>query len=143
MTDLHLSSRSNTLRRFRRSFTMIEMIVVLLIIAIMATMAVPNLGNTQRREFRLAVDQVADLLTMYAQRESLGEKIVGIQHDTQLGTLQLVVLDYDNTNPGAAANWRRDVYVKPVKLPVFMRPEDLEIYADGDFIDTSTWPLST
>lgn len=115
--------------------------MVVVMLAILAGMIVPRLSTNERREFRLAVDQVADLLTMYAQRESLGQKIVGLQQHGH--ALQLMLLDYDNTQPGASANWRSDVYVKPVKFPPFMRTEDVEIWADGEYVDTSTWPLST
>jgi type II secretory pathway pseudopilin PulG len=118
-------------------------LVVVIMLAILAGMIIPRLSTNDRRQFRLAVDQAADLLTMYAQRQSLGQKIVGLQQDAHANALQLLLLDYDNNNPGSPANWRSDVYVKPVKFPPFMRPENVEIWADGEYLDTSNWPLST
>lgn len=130
-------------RRLHPGFTLVEVLVVVVMMAILAGVIVPRLGTNERREFRLAVDQAADLLTMYAQRQSLGQKIVGLQQDLRSNSIQLLLLDYDNNNPGSPANWRRDVYVRSVKFPPFMRPEDVEIWADGDYIDTSSWPLSS
>lgn len=121
---------------------MIEMIVVVIILAMLASMIMPRLGNTDRREFKLAVEQVNDMLTMYAQRECLGEKIVGLQQNIPDNSLELVLLDFDNARPEIPATWRRDFYVKPVKFPPFMRPEDIEVYADGESADIATWPLS-
>src|SRR5262245_48112392 len=106
-------------QRTPRGFTLIEMIVVVVILAIMAAMVVPRLGSSQRREFHLAIDQVSDLLTMYAQRESLGQKIVGLQYAGN--EVRMMVLDYDNSRPGSPATWHTDVYVEPVTLPGFMR----------------------
>jgi prepilin-type N-terminal cleavage/methylation domain-containing protein len=126
----------------RRAFTLLEVIVVIAVLAVLATMIVPQLKGNDRREFRHAVDQVADLLTMYAQRQSLGEKVVGIGHDRSQNWLTLMVIDTDNIS-GVTGAWRMDRYVDPVKFPNFMTANDVAIVADGDHYDASQWPLSS
>ena len=61
-------------------FTLVEMLVVIVIIALIFSMSIPRFAGRDRRTLQLAADQVADLLTMYAQRASLGQKPVGIWH---------------------------------------------------------------
>src|SRR4051794_30046245 len=132
-------SRSNV----RSAFTLIEIMVVLIIISILAAMFVPKLTGNEKRQFRMTVDQVADLLTVYAQRESNGQKVVGLQFDPGRMELALVEIDTDNSRPGIPADWKVDHNVAPVHLPSFMRPEDLMVYADGQLMDITSWPLST
>jgi prepilin-type N-terminal cleavage/methylation domain-containing protein len=127
----------------RRGFTLLEVIAVLTILAIMAAIVVPRLGGNERRQFRLAVDQVADLLTMYAQRHNLSQKIVGITHDPRYNTIELMVLDNEDDPLAPQAVWRPDTFVQPVKLPHFMLETDVAILCDDRFIDTSDYPLST
>ena len=125
-----------------RGFTLLEMIVVVLIIALLAAMTVPRLTSNQPREFNLAVEKVADLLTMYAQRENLSSKVVGISHDYERNALQLQIIDTDNNAPDQGAHWRADFFTPAVKLPAFMQPSDIEIFADGERYDASEWPLA-
>ena len=125
----------------RSAFTVLEMMVVLMILAILATLAVPRLTGTARREFRLAVDQVSDLLTMFAQREQLGRRPVGLRYETADHRLALVVLDSDPDETDVVAAWTHDRHVSPIALPphVFVQ----EVTADGDAVDINDWPLST
>jgi prepilin-type N-terminal cleavage/methylation domain-containing protein len=125
-----------------RAFTLIEMIVVLVLIAIMAALAVPRMSGNEQREFKIAVDQVSDLLTMYAQRQNLGQKMIGIYHDRYRNSLDLVVLDTDGDPANHSASWRPDTYVKPVILPRFMLENDVAISVDGDAVDASEYPIT-
>jgi len=118
------------------------MIVVVMVIALLATMTVPRLTGNQGREFNLAVEKVGDLLTMYAQRENLSSKVVGIAHNYDRNWLQLQIIDTDNDAPDRAAHWRADFFTPAVKLPAFMQGEDVELYADGDRYDATEWPLA-
>ena len=127
--------------RTPRGFTLLEMIVVVVILAILAAAAVPRLVGNERRQFQLAVDQVADLLTMYAQRESTGMTSVGLEKNSA-NRLGLVILDIDPSRPGQPAMWRPDHNVKPVALPKFMREDDVVVFADGDEVDIAQWPLT-
>lgn len=125
-----------------RCFTLVEMIVVMVILGLLMTMVVPQLTGNPRRQFMLTVDQVGDLLTMYAQRETLGQKVVGITHDGFDNSLVLMTLDSPDLADTTHGEWRRDLYVKPVRFPKFMNVSDVEIQADGERIDTSQIPLS-
>ncbi len=127
-----------------RGFTLLEVMVVVVILAIVATMAIPRLTGNEKRAFRHTIEQVADLLTMYAQREQLGQKVVGIYHDRQQNWLRLMVLDHDEDMPlRNQASWRDDRYVQPVKLPPFMQSHDVIFLVDGREYDAGEWPLST
>jgi prepilin-type N-terminal cleavage/methylation domain-containing protein len=123
------------------AFTLLEMVVVVVILAILATLIVPRLAGNERREFRLAVDRVGDLLTMYGQRRDLAQKVVGIVH--YRGDNSLAILELDTSDPTAQADWRPDPYIKPVRLPSFMSDIDIEFVVDGNTYDASDWPLST
>lgn len=125
-----------------RAFTLLEMIVVLTVLAILATLIVPRLSGNQRREFRATVDKIGDLLTMYGQRQNLGQNIVGIQHMRDGNSVALI--EIDSSDPaGGAGTWRIDPYVKPVHLPSFMTDTDVEFFVDGDPYDAADWPLSS
>lgn len=131
-------------RPIRRSgFTLIEITVVVVIIAIMSTLILPQLVGNDKRTFKLAVEQVGDLLTMYAQRQNLSQKVVGIYHDRQNNWLELMSIDTENNAPGQAADWRLDTYVQPVKLPFFMSDTDVDFFVDGDRYDASYIPLAS
>jgi type II secretory pathway pseudopilin PulG len=120
-----------------------EIMIVLVIIALLASIIVPRFSGMQRREFNLVVDQVVDLMTMYAQREQLQQQTVGLRYDVEFDELQLVVLRQDGQTLGASRtiDWVIDPYVRPVELP-----EDvtlLEVTADGDTVDITDFALAS
>jgi prepilin-type N-terminal cleavage/methylation domain-containing protein len=125
-----------------RAFTLIEMIIVVVIIGIMASLVVPRLVGNQKRVFKHSVEQVNDLLIMYAQRENLGQRPIGLYHDRTRNWLMLMTLDAGSVFSGEYGQWREDTFVKPIKFPAFMYDTDVEILADGDLIDASDVPLS-
>jgi len=127
----------------RAGFTLVEMLVVVTVLVIMTSMIVPRLVGNDKRQFKLAVEKVGDLLTMYAQRQNLSEKVVGIYHDRQNNWIELMIIDTDNNAPGQVADWRIDNYVQPVKLPSFMVDTDVDFFVDGDRYDASYIPLSS
>jgi prepilin-type N-terminal cleavage/methylation domain-containing protein len=129
-------------RYLQRSFTLLEMIVVIIVLSILVMLIVPRLTGNPAREFRLAVDRVGDLLTMYGQRQDLGQKIVAISHNRDQNTIALLEIDSSDSVSGAS-NWRLDPYVKPVHLPSFMTDTDIEFFVDGDPYDASDWPLAS
>ena len=71
------------------------MVVVVAILAVIMAMTVPRMLGREGRDLQLSADRVADLLTMYAQRESLSSRPAGIWHDTATHRLVLMVLDTD------------------------------------------------
>jgi len=116
--------------------------VVVVIIAIMATLAVPRLASQGRRAFDLTADQVSDVLMMFAQRDQLGKKPVGLRYDAERRWLQMVVLEGDPTDSSVMAEWQPDRFVAPVKLPDMVDGSTFTIRADYEVIDTQDWPLS-
>ena len=121
------------------AFTLIEMMVVLMILAVFATIAIPRVTGSAKRSFELAVDEVSDLLMMYAQRDRLSERPVGIQYDPTRKWLMLVVLQTEEDNE---ARWVIDRFVNPVKLPPVVDTDAMVIYADQDPIDIINFPLT-
>lgn len=126
----------------RHAFTLIEIIVVMVLLAIMASLTVPRMLGNDERQFKLAVDQVGDLLTMYAQRQTLAQKVVGLTHDRSANRLMLVSLDPQGDSL-SSGNWIVDRYVQPVVLPSFMLESDVTISMNGEIIDTTEYPASS
>jgi prepilin-type N-terminal cleavage/methylation domain-containing protein len=129
-------------------FTLLEVIVVVVIMALLATILVPRLAGNQKRTFRLATEQVADLLLMYAQRDSLSRKPVGIRQELQgpdHNWILLVTLETsDNPLLEGASEWKPDRAVAPVKLPAYGdEPLPVEVRADGELMNVQDWPLAS
>ena len=125
-----------------RGFTLLEVMVVVLILALLATITVPRVTGMARREFDLAADQVADLLTMFAQRDNLGQRPVGLWYDESRRSLALVVLDVIDPESRTEADWQIDPFVDPVRLPDIVDASSLMVMADGEAAYIADWPLS-
>lgn len=128
-------------RAARRAFTLLEVTVAVVILAILAAMIVPRFSGTERRRFEAVVDQVADMLIVYAQRDRLTSKPVGIFHDLERHWLTIVLLEDPDTPGTDEYGWRVDPTVTPVKLP----EEITEVFAyeDYELIDITQWPLTS
>ncbi len=124
-----------------RAFTLMELLVVLVLLGFIAAMMVPRMIGNESREFRLVCDQVADLLTMYARRESLSTKPVGLLYDEQRHWLYMMEFDIDEESNLRDAMWQHDSTIRPVRLPDFVTLTDVR--SDGDHVDISQWPLTT
>jgi len=128
----------------RRAFTLVEVMIVVAVLTIIMAMTVPRLLSRDGRIFQLTADRVADLLTMYAQRESLSARPAGIWHDTGRRRLLLMVLDIDEAAPEEPAQWRPDRTVQPVPIPPTIDAErGLVASVDGSLVDISQWPIAT
>jgi prepilin-type N-terminal cleavage/methylation domain-containing protein len=125
------------------AFTLIEVIIVVAIVAILAAMTVPRLLNQNRRRLQEATDGVSDLLIMFALRESLSDRPVGIWHDAERNWIVLMTLDRTEGDDGEPATWQQDHAVKPVKLPLIVPTDGVQAFADGQPIDFSQWPVVT
>ena len=129
------------LRAFpRHGFTLLELLVVLVILALLSSMIVPRFAGTERRALQLASDQLADLLTMYAHRATLGQKPVGVGYDPDRRAIMLLVIDIDDDRPDQPADWQVDRLVTPVKLPSTV--DLLDARADGEPVDMALWPIA-
>lgn len=124
-----------------RGFTVMEMLLVVMILALLMTMVVPRLTGQDTRQFRLACDQVADMLTMLAKRESLSQKPLGLSYNAERHWLSVLSYDIDRDSGETEPRWRHDPALPPVKLPEVA--ELVEVRADGDLLDISRWPLTT
>ncbi len=131
--------RHNSPIRF--GFTLIEMIVVIIVMAIMATLILPRLFGNDRRQFQNVADQVSDLLMMYAQRESLGTKPVGLWENTERRQLELMTLEVFDDSVELQSGWVSDRTVRPVSLPNDV--SILDVQADGESVDLSEWPMQS
>ncbi|MCA9295185.1 MAG: prepilin-type N-terminal cleavage/methylation domain-containing protein [Phycisphaerales bacterium] len=137
----------NTIRRTsrttRRGFTLLEMMVTITILVVFASITVPRLFGNQKREFDVFVEQMSDLLMMFAQRDNLSTQAVGIvmNKDKQQIYLQLLLPnEQDNSLP---PTWTFDKYVRPVSIPAFIGIEGVRFYEDGREIDITDWPLTS
>ncbi|MFM1890617.1 MAG: hypothetical protein RLZZ565_1374, partial [Planctomycetota bacterium] len=101
----------------RRGFTLIEALLVVAVLAILAGLIVPRIGGITRRQESVAIDRVADLLTMFAFRSSAGKQPVGLMYDGRTRTFELLILDIDPTQQGDPIVWQPDRLSMPAPLP--------------------------
>ncbi len=96
---------------------MIEMIVVVVVLAILASMVAPRLVGSARRQATLTAEEVAELFTLFAHRESMGESKIAIGYDPGAGVIMLLSLVGDVAEPDNPPRWEIDRFVSPVRLP--------------------------
>jgi hypothetical protein len=120
---------------------MVELLVVIMIIVLLATMMVPRLLHNDVRVFRATCDEVADLLTMFAQRDSITQQPVGLYYDEDAHRLMVQVYDIDPESMDRRAEWRRDRFIRPVQLPPFVQV--LDVFEDQSPVDIRRWPLTS
>ena len=128
----------------RRGFTLVEMILVIIVLSFMMAMLTPRLLQPRGRTLQLAAERVADLLTMFAQREALTGRPVGIWHDATRNWIVLMDLEADSARPGEPADWRPDRAAAPAKLPPNVSAErGVFVRADGRPVDIRQWALAS
>ena len=136
--------RARTARRpaaTRRAFTLIELIVVIMVLAIFASAIVPRLGSTVREEASSAVDKAAELVRLFAYRQSLGAQQVALWRDGADGRIHLIVKDIDPEDPDAPPEWRADRFASPVALPEGLELVDARV--DGQRVDPAEWNIAS
>nr|MBC8523039.1 type II secretion system protein [PVC group bacterium] len=127
--------------RNQLGFTLLEMIVVVIVLGILASMTIPRLTGSRGREYELKVEQAADLMVMFAHRLSTSTKATGLQYDGSKRRLFLLTLVTDDDND--ESYWIDDPLSPPVTFPGWMEEDSVAIFTDGDFTDTTQWPLKT
>ena len=133
-------ARSQSLTK-AKAFTLIELIVVVVILAITAVAVVPRFTGTLRQESSNSVDRVAELLRLFAYRQSLGSQQVALWRDGTDGRIHLIVKDGDPEDPTAAPDWRPDRFAAPVALPEGL--ELVEIRKDDQRVDPAEWTIAS
>lgn len=113
---------------------------MLVLLGLIASMMVPRLLGNESRVFQLTCDQVADMLTMFAKRESLGSKPIGLLYDPDRHWLYVMEFDAEEDSRLRDAIWQHDMLIRPVRLPDFVELTDVR--SDGDSVDISAWPLT-
>lgn len=124
-----------------RGFTLVELTVVLVVLVLLASMIVPRLTGNIDRLFKASGEQVADLLTMFAQRDSLAQQPVGLFYDEDAHQLLVRVYDIDPDSYDQTPQWRQDRFIRPLKLPEFV--ELVEVLEDHATVDIRQWPLTS
>jgi prepilin-type N-terminal cleavage/methylation domain-containing protein len=125
----------------RRGFTLIELIVVVVVLGIAAAAIVPKFTGTARQEADNSVDQVAELLRLFAYRQSLSSQQVALWRDGNDGRIHLLVMDIDPEEPDAPPAWRPDRFAAPVSLPLGV--EIVEIQNNDQRVDPAEWTISS
>lgn len=110
------------------------------IFAVLSTLIVPRLVGNQKREFDRFVHQVSDLLLMYAHRDHLDRRPLGLRVEGYGETSQLELVVLDTTD--RTADWEVDRFVDPVRYPPFVPIQGVVIYADGEPVDLRSRVLS-
>ena len=108
------------------------------VLAILAGLIVPRMGGITPRQETVAVDRVADLLTMFAFRSSAGKQPVGLMYHGRSRTFELLILDIDPTQRGDPVVWQPDRLSMPAPLPEGMElafaREDLSTLPDTEWM---------
>jgi prepilin-type N-terminal cleavage/methylation domain-containing protein len=128
-------------RALRGGFTLIELIVVIVVLAIASVAIVPKFTGTARQEADNAVDQVAEIMRLFAYRQSLGSQQVAIWRDGADGRIYLLVKDGNPEDPTAPAEWRTDRFAAPVSLPPGVDIEDVR--SNDQRVDPTEWTIAS
>ena len=112
---------------------------MLVLLALLAAIAVPRFSSVDRRKSQVAVDQLQDLLSVFAYRDSLGSQRVAFGANEETGEIELFVKEFDPRDPLLSAEWLPDRFVQPVRLPpdmeiVDVRLDDRSLPLDNFFI---------
>lgn len=122
-----------------RAFTLVEVLIAITIVAILAAIVVPAISGIDRRKARFDADQLEDLLTMYAYRDSTTSQQIRIERDPQTGAIGLWVKETDPGDPNAIPQWLPDRFTDPVMLDVVTI---LDVRMDGYRFEPGHWSLT-
>ena len=119
---------STTTRRGGRwAFTIVELMVVLVVLALLSAIAIPRVASIDRRKAQVALDQLHDVLSVFAYRDSLGSQRIGFGPDEETGAIGVFIKEFDPTDPDSSDEWLPDRFVDPVFLPSGMELVDVRL----------------
>ncbi|GAB4543775.1 MAG: hypothetical protein Tsb0013_00240 [Phycisphaerales bacterium] len=127
-------------------FTMVEAIVVVVLLGVVAGLTAPRLMNNDARRADAAVESVAGVLDVIAQREALGTVRMALAYDAEERSLRLERLAMPTDDDGRivaitrrnSGEWKPDPLAPDVTLgPLRVQ----EVRVDGDALDDDSWRL--
>ena len=110
-------------------------------LALLAATIVPRLIVVQRQREDKAILQVADLLRMYAFRNTAGTQQIGLYYNPAESEVSLWIYDLNPSDPEGKRVWQEDRLSSPVTLPDGMliasaSADGLDLYEDAWNIPT-------
>lgn len=127
--------------RSGRGFTLVEALIVVAVLAILAAVVAPRFVAIRRSEERLAADGVADLMRMWAYRNSVMTQQVGIWMNPETGVLALMIRDLDPQRPDDPPIWQQDRLSGELRLPDSVTLA--EVLIDGAAQHPADWFVQT
>ncbi len=115
--------------------------MVVIILAIAAGAIVPRFMGTARQEADNSIEQVAELMRLYAYRQSLGAQQVALWRDGSDGRIYLMVMDTNPEEPEEPPQWRPDRFAAPVSLAPGLEVE--EVRSDDKRLDREEWTIAS
>jgi prepilin-type N-terminal cleavage/methylation domain-containing protein len=123
----------------RRGFTLLELVIVASLLALVAALVVPRLAGMTRREADVAAERLAEILAMFAFRDTAGAQQTAIWMNPDSGCVELWNLESDPTRPSEPPQWRPDRFVQGFRLPVGV--ELTEVSRDGQRMVGDEWKI--
>ncbi len=110
-------------------------------LALLAATIVPRLIVVQRQREDKAILEVADLLRMYAFRNTAGTQQIGLYYNPSDQQVSLWIYDLNPRDPEGKRVWQEDRLSSPVTLPEGMFIAAAA--ADGVDLPPDTWTIPT
>ena len=122
----------------RRGFTLLELIVVISILAIVSSFVIPRLRGLSKGKADIACERLSELLSLFAWRDNAGSQQCAVYMNPDSSAIELWTLEPNPNRPTDLADWMRDRFVQPVRMPEGV---ELEVMADGLRLNGSEWRI--
>ena len=122
----------------RRGFTLLELIVVISILAIVSSFVIPRLRGLSKGKADIACERLSELLSLFAWRDNAGSQQCAVYMNPDSSAIELWTLEPNPNRPTDQADWMRDRFVQPVRMPEGV---ELEVMADGIRLNGSEWRI--
>ena len=122
----------------RRGFTLLELIVVISILGIVSSFVIPRLRGLSKGKADIACERLSELLSLFAWRDNAGSQQCAVYMNPDSSAIELWTLEPNPNRPTDLADWMRDRFVQPVRMPEGV---ELEVMADGIRLNGSEWRI--